>query len=126
MRRGSALQHDSKQLHAAGYRIWTFNTRARLSAWKGANIVLVLSCLANLCRSNPDANRNTVRLLQSAASSIFEVGSWPKAADSAAATCPQLSGYAGRSANADSDDPAGVYQFDLAQDSEMTSPTMPI
>jgi hypothetical protein len=80
----------------------------------------------NLCRSNPDANRNAVRLLQSAASSIFEVGRWPKAADSAAATCRQLSAYAGRSANADSDDPAEVYRFDLAQDSEMTSPTMPI
>jgi len=33
-----------KQLHAAGYSIWTFNTKARLNAWKGTNIVLFLSC----------------------------------------------------------------------------------
>ncbi|MET3912934.1 hypothetical protein ABID59_007308 [Bradyrhizobium sp. S3.3.6] len=36
----------AKQLHAAGNSIWTLNTRARLNAWKGANIVLFLSCSA--------------------------------------------------------------------------------
>ena len=35
-----------KQLRAAGYSIWTFNTRARFNAWKGTNIVLLLSCSA--------------------------------------------------------------------------------
>jgi hypothetical protein len=34
----------AKQLRADGYSIWTFNVRARLNAWKGANIVLFLSC----------------------------------------------------------------------------------
>lgn len=33
----------AKQLRAAGHSIWTFNTRARFSAWKGANIVFFLS-----------------------------------------------------------------------------------
>jgi hypothetical protein len=32
----------------------------------------------------------------------------------------------GKSAAADSDDLARVYRFDLAQDSEMISPTLPI
>jgi hypothetical protein len=36
----------AKQLHAAGYSIWTFNFRARWTAWKGTNIVLFLSCWA--------------------------------------------------------------------------------
>jgi hypothetical protein len=36
----------AKQLRAAGYSIWTFNTRARFNAWKGTNIVLFLSCSA--------------------------------------------------------------------------------
>ena len=36
----------AKQLHAAGYSIWTFNFRARVTAWKGTNIVLFLSCFA--------------------------------------------------------------------------------
>jgi hypothetical protein len=36
----------AKQLRAAGYSIWTFDTRARLNAWKGPNIVLFLSCSA--------------------------------------------------------------------------------
>ena len=37
----------AKQLHAAGYSIWTFNFKARLAAWKGTNIVLFLSCWAS-------------------------------------------------------------------------------
>jgi hypothetical protein len=36
----------ANQLRAAGYSIWTFNTRVRFNAWKGANIVLFLSCSA--------------------------------------------------------------------------------
>jgi hypothetical protein len=36
----------AKQLRAAGYSIWTFNSRARWNAWKGTNILLFLSCYA--------------------------------------------------------------------------------
>lgn len=36
----------AKQLHAAGYSFWSFNLRARLIAWKGANIAIFLSCSA--------------------------------------------------------------------------------
>jgi len=36
----------AKQLHAAGYSIWTLNFRARLTAWKGTNIVLFLGSTA--------------------------------------------------------------------------------
>jgi hypothetical protein len=32
----------AKQLRAAGYSIWTFNTRARFNAWKGTNLALFL------------------------------------------------------------------------------------
>jgi hypothetical protein len=34
----------TKQLRAAGYSFWSFNPRARLVAWKGTPIVLLLSC----------------------------------------------------------------------------------
>jgi hypothetical protein len=36
----------AQQLRAAGYSIWTFNSRARWNAWKGTNILLFLSCFA--------------------------------------------------------------------------------
>ena len=36
----------ARQLRAAGYSFWSFNPRARLIAWKGTNIVLLLNCSA--------------------------------------------------------------------------------
>ena len=36
----------AKQLRAAGYSIWTFNSKARFNAWKGTNMLLLLSCFA--------------------------------------------------------------------------------
>jgi amino acid permease len=36
----------AKQLRAAGYSIWTSNSKARFNAWKGTNILLFLSCAA--------------------------------------------------------------------------------
>ncbi len=32
----------AKQLEAAGHSVWTLNLRARLIAWKGANIAIFL------------------------------------------------------------------------------------
>jgi hypothetical protein len=36
----------AKQLRDAGYSIWTSNSKARFNAWKGTNILPLLSCLA--------------------------------------------------------------------------------